>query len=157
MGQNCFHCGLSNMDIEYVNYSVDAIIMLTHLKILYWAQIHLYYQKKKKKEKSFILDCKNLAHLWERKSNLTENVWLAKSREGREFDKGRVKIHEIFSLDNHSDGVIYLSSHSKLSFSFLFGISTYKLYVRNLSQWRRKRGQENTGDKVLSEWNYRYA
>ena len=37
------------MDIEYVNYSVDAIIMLTHLKILYWAQIHPYYQKKKKK------------------------------------------------------------------------------------------------------------
>ena len=35
------------MDIEYVNYSVDAIIMLTHLKIIYWAQIHLHYLKKK--------------------------------------------------------------------------------------------------------------
>ena len=50
-----------------------------------------------------MLCCKNLAHQWQRKSNLlTENVWSAKSREGRQFDKGRVKIHGIFSLDNHS-------------------------------------------------------
>ena len=197
-----------------------------------------------------MLCCKNLAHRWQGKSNLlTENVWSAKSREGRQFDKGRVKIHGIFSLDNrngtplqyscldnpmdrgarkaadhgvaegrtrlsdftftfhvhalekematHShvlawripgtgepgglpsmgsprvrhdwsdlaaaaaaDCVIYLSSHSEHSFGFLIGISSYKLYVRNLSKWWRKRGHyalENTGDRVLSEWNYKYA
>ena len=58
------------------------------------------------------------------------------------------------SLDNHSGCIIYISSHSELSFGFLVGIFKYKLYVRNLSEGRRKRGHyalENTGDKVFSE------